>query len=260
MSPEPNSAAARFKLLVQAGPRVGEVIPIDRTVLRVGRQLTNDLVISDAKVSRQHARLEQQDDGLLITDEGSSNGTYVNGIRIDGPTLLQPGDVIAFGASHLLVQTVQAPAEPSPAAPAPPAAAAPAAPPAPLDDRAEALANRQTAPATPSPVAPAPTHEPPPVAPAAAASSSAQTVFGPAPMLEPPTAEPAPVAPTVAPSAPPPIDTPAPPTPEPVGVSPTAAVEQAPPRDEAAASDASASSASRPGFLQRLLAVFKRRS
>jgi len=138
---------AVFELVVQAGPRAGQVIAVDRAVLRIGRQTTNDVVLPDAKVSRQHARLEQQGDGLLVTDEGSSNGTYVNGSRISTPTVLHPGDILAVGASHLRVQAVavdvasyapvtDVPAEsaapsppPQPAAPAPPPAAAPTTPP-----------------------------------------------------------------------------------------------------------------------------------
>src|SRR5262245_11313593 len=180
MGPEQNSSLARFKLLVQAGPRVGEVILIDRSVLRVGRQLTNDLVISDAKVSRQHARLEQQDDGLLLTDEGSSNGTYVNGVRIDGPVLLQVGDVVAFGASHLLVQAIPAPAAATGATPAVAAT--------PVEQRPERAApevDLQPAPAAPAAAAPSG----PPASAPSAASSSARTVIGPSPAATPEPAE-----------------------------------------------------------------------
>jgi predicted component of type VI protein secretion system len=121
-----------YELVVQAGPRAGQVIVVDRAVLRIGRQTTNDLVLPDAKVSRLHARLEQQGDGLLVTDEGSSNGTYVNGARISTPTMLQTGDILAVGASHLRVQAVVAEGVPSAhMAEAPAPAAAPGSPPQP---------------------------------------------------------------------------------------------------------------------------------
>src|SRR5262249_5010503 len=101
MGPDQTDLPAVFELVVPAGTRAGQVIAVDRAVLRIGRQTSNDVVLPDAKVSRQHARLEQQGDGLLVTDEGSSNGTYVNGSRITTPTVLRAGDILAGGASHL---------------------------------------------------------------------------------------------------------------------------------------------------------------
>src|SRR5262249_39183401 len=130
MGPDQTDLPAVFELVVQAGPRAGQVIAVDRAVLRIGRQTSNDVVLPDAKVSRQHARLEQQGDGLLVTDEGSSNGTYVNGSRITTPTVLRPGDILAVGASHLRVQAVAVELMPyAPAADAPTQPAAPSPPP-----------------------------------------------------------------------------------------------------------------------------------
>ncbi|HZU08049.1 MAG TPA: RDD family protein [Chloroflexota bacterium] len=96
--------SGRYQLVVQQGPRAGDVIVLDRPRLRLGRQGDNDIILPDREVSRHHARLEQQGDLLLITDEGSSNGTFVNGARVVAPTPLYPGDVVEVGASRLLVQ------------------------------------------------------------------------------------------------------------------------------------------------------------
>lgn len=101
-------AQARFELVVEEGPRRGEVIPIDKPVLSVGRQLANDVVLPDERVSRQHARLEQFPEGLYITDAGSSNGTYVNNVPISVPTRLAPGDVVEVGGSRLVVRSLDA--------------------------------------------------------------------------------------------------------------------------------------------------------
>jgi uncharacterized RDD family membrane protein YckC len=102
-------SGVRFQLVVQAGPRAGEVIPIDRPRLTIGRQTANDVVLADEEVSRRHARLEQDGADLVLWDEGSSNGTQVNGVAVVGPTLLRPGDVVGLGTSRLLVQALATP-------------------------------------------------------------------------------------------------------------------------------------------------------
>lgn len=66
----------------------------------LGRATHSDIVLSDAKVSRTHARLECTDTGCALIDLGSANGTRVNGVRVERATLA-PGDVIALGDSTL---------------------------------------------------------------------------------------------------------------------------------------------------------------
>lgn len=117
MAPGSSSNQVRYELVVEAGPRRGEVIAVDKPVLSVGRQLVNDVVLPDERVSRQHARLDQGADGLYITDIGSSNGTYVNSIPIQAPTRLQPGDVVEVGGSRLVVRAAPAREPPSAGAP-----------------------------------------------------------------------------------------------------------------------------------------------
>lgn len=76
----------------------------------VGRALECDIVIIDATISRRHAELELVDAGVAIRDLGSSNGTFVNGDRVDAANA-QVGDVIAFGQA---VFRVAAPRLPTP--------------------------------------------------------------------------------------------------------------------------------------------------
>ena len=52
----------------------------------------------ESSVSRQHARLDKAGDDVRISDMGSTNGTFINGARLSGETLLKPGDNIQFGA------------------------------------------------------------------------------------------------------------------------------------------------------------------
>lgn len=71
-------------------------------VMRIGRSLENELVVSDLQVSRLHAEFHASPDGRFeIHDLGSHNGTYVNGQPIPkgGTTLLGPNDIVGVGHS-----------------------------------------------------------------------------------------------------------------------------------------------------------------
>lgn len=75
------------------------VLPDQRPVgraLTIGRTLTNDVVLDDALVSRQHATLELGPQ-VVLRDLNSFNGTFVNGMRVHGAVILNPGDVVVFG-------------------------------------------------------------------------------------------------------------------------------------------------------------------
>lgn len=96
---------SEWALLIAAGPRAGarHVLPYGET--RIGRDDEfNGLSLGpDQAASLDHARLSVSPDQLVLTDSGSTNGTVVNGVRIDGPVALAPADVIAIGDSVLIV-------------------------------------------------------------------------------------------------------------------------------------------------------------
>ena len=69
---------------------------MDRESARVGRDPTCDIVVSEATVSRRHARLFWEGQELVVEDLGSSGGTFLNGTRVERATV-KPGDVIRFG-------------------------------------------------------------------------------------------------------------------------------------------------------------------
>lgn len=85
------------RLVMIQGPQPGEAFVLDKEVITLGRAPTNDIVIAEPQVSRQHARIMRQDDALVIEDLGSTNGTFVNGMRLVGPHVLLGGDVIGLG-------------------------------------------------------------------------------------------------------------------------------------------------------------------
>jgi hypothetical protein len=73
-----------------------------KDVITLGRDVSNDIVINDAEVSRNHARLTAQSGSYLMEDLASTNGTFVNGQRLIGPKLLNAGDVVGLGETVVL--------------------------------------------------------------------------------------------------------------------------------------------------------------
>jgi EAL domain-containing protein (putative c-di-GMP-specific phosphodiesterase class I) len=70
---------------------------IDRLPFSVGRDVGNDLTIEAQGLSRRHAELQSDDGGgLRVVDLGSTNGTFVNHERLEGPRQLAPNDIIHF--------------------------------------------------------------------------------------------------------------------------------------------------------------------
>lgn len=82
-------------LFVEESPMAGveRVVNAGATIGRHGC----DVVLADPEVSRRHARIRQLDAGPAVEDIGSSNGTFINGRRIQGITPLSAGDRVRFG-------------------------------------------------------------------------------------------------------------------------------------------------------------------
>jgi ABC transport system ATP-binding/permease protein len=99
---------SRYKgawLVVSSGPDVGQEYPLwgeTITIGRVSRDATWEIRLTDRSVSRPHARLERQDDHLLLRDMGSANGTSLNGAPLVEPAVLKNGDEITIGDTCLI--------------------------------------------------------------------------------------------------------------------------------------------------------------
>ena len=79
----------------------GERVTLGAEPAVIGRLAGCAVVVSDLNVSRKHAQVRRQGGVFVVSDLGSTNGTLVNGVRIDGECVLQNGDVISVGATHM---------------------------------------------------------------------------------------------------------------------------------------------------------------
>jgi len=96
----PKPAPSGARLVVIKGPLEGEVFPISKDEFTIGRAEDRDLTILDRAVSRKHCKIVLEDDGYYIVDEGSTNGTFVSGMRVVREKL-KNGDIIQVGESKL---------------------------------------------------------------------------------------------------------------------------------------------------------------
>jgi pSer/pThr/pTyr-binding forkhead associated (FHA) protein len=75
---------------------------LDSTPVTIGRANDNDLAIdADEFASVHHAKIEPRRDGIWLRDLDSTNGTFVNGVKVTQPRKLSPGDVIRIGETDL---------------------------------------------------------------------------------------------------------------------------------------------------------------
>jgi hypothetical protein len=88
---------ARLLLTTSSGTHV---IPLDSTLLTVGRGLNNDIILEDTRVSRHHAQLRYRARRFWVADMSSTNGTFINGERIT-ERALRSGDILSLGGLEL---------------------------------------------------------------------------------------------------------------------------------------------------------------
>jgi len=107
--------SAYLSLLAEG--RISHYFPL-RGEVTLGREKDNTIVVADQKVSRHHTLLTPIGDTFIVNDQGSANGTYVNGVQIGQPTRLHNNDKIVLGDATFLF-TTQEPDMASRSAPSP---------------------------------------------------------------------------------------------------------------------------------------------
>jgi pSer/pThr/pTyr-binding forkhead associated (FHA) protein len=89
-------------LIVRSGPQAGDRFALSASSTRLGRHPDSEIILDDITVSRRHAAIERTDEGYVVTDAGSLNGTYVNQERIDR-AVLHHGDELQVGKFRLVL-------------------------------------------------------------------------------------------------------------------------------------------------------------
>jgi pSer/pThr/pTyr-binding forkhead associated (FHA) protein len=108
------SDPGRYLAYEESGRHV--VVPISREWTRIGRSLSADVRFDDATVSRRHALVVNQAEGVRVLDDRSLNGIYVNGRRVEWSPLAD-GDEVAVGRHALFFLDTAAVSPPVAAAP-----------------------------------------------------------------------------------------------------------------------------------------------
>ena len=89
--------STRYQLVMRNGPNPGATYSLDADQMTIGRDPGNTIPVNDPEISRYHVRMTAQGGKIVIEDNGSTNGTSINGKRIPGPHVLKSGEMIALG-------------------------------------------------------------------------------------------------------------------------------------------------------------------
>lgn len=104
--------AESAQLVITRGPEPGKRFTLERPTTVAGRHPDNGIVVQHPQVSRRHARIVRRDDGWVIEDLDSTNGTFVNGTRLTGPHRLERGDEVGLSEAVTLAFREGEPARP----------------------------------------------------------------------------------------------------------------------------------------------------
>ncbi len=94
-------------LIIQQGDQTREIVWED-ALLSVGRDSSNDIVIEHQLASRRHARFEKDDAGCYVHDLDSTNGTFINGEKVEGSSLLHNNDEVWIGDTIIVFHDPEA--------------------------------------------------------------------------------------------------------------------------------------------------------
>ncbi|MEW5938753.1 MAG: FHA domain-containing protein [Chloroflexota bacterium] len=96
LQPKPSSIEKNVFLIVNR-----QMIPIEKEVTRLGRQLENDVVLHEEFVSRFHAEIRFEEGKYVLYDNDSTGGTFVNGKKV-GRCALNSGDLISITSVQIM--------------------------------------------------------------------------------------------------------------------------------------------------------------
>jgi hypothetical protein len=103
---QPQVETGRLVVVKSPALEEGDELTLDSAPLLLGRGSGNDVNLSrDEYASSNHARVEPRRDGVWLEDVGSTNGTYLNGVRVTHAKKLAAGDVMRIGETELRYET-----------------------------------------------------------------------------------------------------------------------------------------------------------
>ena len=103
---QPQIQSGRLVVIKSPALEEDDELLLDSAALLVGRGSGNDVNLArDEYASSNHARVEPRRDGVWVEDVGSTNGTYLNGIRLTNAKRLTPGDILRVGETELRYET-----------------------------------------------------------------------------------------------------------------------------------------------------------
>lgn len=91
-------------LVIRQGQQAGMSFPLVGNQILIGREEGLDISLQDPEASRRHARISWQAGQFVIEDLGSTNGTFVNGVQLTTPQILNAGDSVGIGQTALVFQ------------------------------------------------------------------------------------------------------------------------------------------------------------
>lgn len=103
-TPRQSSPLREPVLVVTDGPLAGTRLPLNSSSVTVGRSPDCSLVLDDGYASSRHARFYRNGDRIVIEDLSSTNGTWINGVKITQPTALPPSTPVTIGKTIMEVQ------------------------------------------------------------------------------------------------------------------------------------------------------------
>ncbi len=101
---------AAIQLLARLDPGLVPTLPLRQAEVVIGRAAGSDLILDLPMISGRHARVFRAGDSIRIEDLGSANGTFLNGRRIDGPTIVRAGDLVGLGSYTVRLAVDRSPA------------------------------------------------------------------------------------------------------------------------------------------------------
>jgi pSer/pThr/pTyr-binding forkhead associated (FHA) protein len=102
VTPTAPTVAPLASFLIRNGSLKGKRLPVKVPIVNIGRADYNDVVLADPSVSTNHAKLQRRDGVWVLSDVGSTNGTFVDNERVEGEVPLSPGSTLRFGEVAVL--------------------------------------------------------------------------------------------------------------------------------------------------------------